>query len=97
MIWGFEGGKLVKGRKRHMATDTLGLLLSVVVTEANLGDRAGADLLGAQLVGRLPRLVTLFAGISRSLQQPPPCSDRSRDTWARCPSDKRQARCASSR
>ena len=61
MIWGYAGGKLVKGRTRHLATDTLGLLLSVVVTEANLGGRAGADLLGEQLVGRFPRLVKLFA------------------------------------
>jgi putative transposase len=61
VIWGFDGGKLVKGRKRHVGTDTLGMLLGLVVTEANLGDRAGAKLVAAQFVGRFPRLAKLFA------------------------------------
>ena len=40
---GFDNGKKVKGRKRHMlVVDTLGLLLIVVVTAASLSDRAGA-------------------------------------------------------
>ena len=38
---GFDGGKKVKGRKRHILVDTLGLLLVVIVTAANVGDRAG--------------------------------------------------------
>src|SRR5215210_6333067 len=33
---GYDGGKRVKGRKRHVVTDTLGLLLAVVVTAANV-------------------------------------------------------------
>lgn len=41
-MYGFDGGKLVKGRKRHIIVDTQGLLLSVVVTEANGQDRVGA-------------------------------------------------------
>lgn len=61
MIWGFDGGKLVKGRKRHVGTDTLGMLLGLAVTEANLGDREGAKLVAAQFVGRFPRLLKLFA------------------------------------
>jgi transposase len=60
-MWGFDGGKLVKGRKRHLSTDTLGLLHGLVVTEANLGDREGAKLLVEQLLGRRnPRLVKLL-------------------------------------
>jgi IS5 family transposase len=39
---GFDGGKNVHGRKRHILVDTLGLLLTVCVTAANLDDRAGA-------------------------------------------------------
>jgi len=39
---GFDGAKKVNGRKRHIVTDTLGLLLSVVVHEASLSDRASA-------------------------------------------------------
>ncbi len=39
---GYGGGKKVPGRKRHIVTDTLGLLLAVVVTAANIGDREAA-------------------------------------------------------
>ena len=35
---GFDGGKKIKGRKRHIAVDTLGNLLSVVVHAANIHD-----------------------------------------------------------
>ena len=41
VICGSDGGTKVKGRKRHIAVDMLGLLLVIVVTEANLSDRAG--------------------------------------------------------
>jgi putative transposase len=39
---GFDGGKRVKGRKRHIAVDSLGLLLGVSVTVANTHDTKGA-------------------------------------------------------
>jgi putative transposase len=58
---GYDGGKRVKGRKRHLAVDTLGLLLVIVVTAANVGDRTGARLVAGGLAGRFARLVTLFA------------------------------------
>src|SRR3954447_204929 len=35
---GYDGGKKVKGRKRHIAVDSLGFLLAVVVTAANVDD-----------------------------------------------------------
>jgi putative transposase len=38
---GFDGGKKIKGRKRHMLVDTLGLLIAVVVTSADMDDRLG--------------------------------------------------------
>ena len=38
---GIDGGKHVKGRKRHILVDTLGLILAVIVTPANEGDRRG--------------------------------------------------------
>ena len=41
-ISGYDGGKKVKGRKRHILVDTLGNLLDVVVTAANINDRTGA-------------------------------------------------------
>jgi transposase len=39
---GYDAGKKVKGRKRHIPVDTLGLLLSVVVHSADVQDRDGA-------------------------------------------------------
>ncbi|MET7608069.1 transposase [Streptomyces avermitilis] len=36
---GYDGGKKVGGRKRHIVTDCLGLLLVIAVTAANIGDR----------------------------------------------------------
>ncbi|PSO77946.1 MAG: hypothetical protein BRC44_12400 [Cyanobacteria bacterium QS_4_48_99] len=38
---GFDGGKRVKGRKRHVLVDSMGLLLAVVVTAANIADQQG--------------------------------------------------------
>ena len=38
---GFDGGKRLKGRKRHVLVDSMGLLLAVVVTAANIADRQG--------------------------------------------------------
>ncbi|MET4670343.1 transposase [Streptomyces sp. PvR018] len=50
---GFDGGKLIDGRKRHVVVDTLGLLLGVMVTSADIGDRAAKELL-AQVREREP-------------------------------------------
>jgi len=41
-VRGYDSGKHVKGRKRHLLVDTLGLLLCVVVTAASVSDPAGA-------------------------------------------------------
>jgi putative transposase len=38
---GFDGNKKIKGRKRHLLVDTLGLIVAVVVTAANIDDRQG--------------------------------------------------------
>ncbi|MET8221324.1 IS5 family transposase [Streptomyces hirsutus] len=54
---GYDGGKKVPGRKRHIVTDTLGLLLVVAVTAANIGDRDAA-------VGLLRRLRHLHRDIT---------------------------------
>ncbi|MEU3320714.1 transposase [Streptomyces sp. NPDC006785] len=42
---GFDGGQLINGRKRHVVVDPLGLLLGVMVTAADIGDRAAAKAL----------------------------------------------------
>lgn len=39
---GYDGGKKINGRKRHIVVDTMGLLLCVVVTAANVDDAEGA-------------------------------------------------------
>ena len=59
---GYDGGKKIKGRKRHLLVDTLGLLLVIVITSAGLDDGVAAP----QLLGRItphdfPRLSTIFA------------------------------------
>lgn len=46
---GYDGGKKVNGTKRHIAVDTLGLLLTVLVTSAGVQDRHGAMPLLARL------------------------------------------------
>lgn len=59
---GYDGGKKIKGRKRHVLVDTLGLLLAIVITSAGLDDGVAAP----QLLGQIqscdfPRLSTIFA------------------------------------
>ena len=51
---GIDAGKKIKGRKRHIATDTLGLLLVVLVTAASVQDNAGGQALIAALAARQP-------------------------------------------
>jgi putative transposase len=55
-VRGFDKGKNVNGRKRHILVDTLGLLLLVVVTSAAVSDPAGARLLFARLTGACKKL-----------------------------------------
>ena len=57
---GFDGGKRVKGRKRHIIVDTLGLLLAVIVTAANVQDKRGLPLLLALVRDRFERLTIIF-------------------------------------
>jgi putative transposase len=58
---GFDGGKLVKGRKRHIVVDTMGLLMVVLVTAASLSDTEAALDVGVRLRGRFPRLRKVWA------------------------------------
>jgi putative transposase len=58
---GYDGGKKVNGRKRHILVDTLGLLLKVIVHPANVQDRDGAKLVLAGQRQQLPRLRHLWA------------------------------------
>jgi putative transposase len=58
---GFDGGKKISGRKRHVLVDTLGLLLAIKVHSAGIVDRKGARLLLGALPRSFPRLSHLFA------------------------------------
>lgn len=58
---GYDAGKKVKGRKRHLLVDLPGLLLMVAVTSAAVQDREGARLALAPLATGFPRLRTVFA------------------------------------
>ena len=51
----------MKGRKRHIVVDTLGLLLNCVVHPANIQDRDGAKLVLEDLSKRFPRLRKVWA------------------------------------
>jgi putative transposase len=53
---GYDKGKNVKGRKRHVLVDTLGLLMAVIVTAASVSDPAGARLLFPHLGGACKKL-----------------------------------------
>jgi putative transposase len=58
---GYDAGKKIKGRKRHLLVDTLGLLIAVVVTGANADDGTAAPRLLEQVrVEAFPRLETIF-------------------------------------
>ena len=58
---GYDAGKKINGRKRHMLVDTLGLVLGLVVTPANCPEREGAQQLFSQITGWFPRLRKIWA------------------------------------
>lgn len=59
---GYDGGKKIKGRKRHIVTDSLGLLLAVLVTAANWDDGTSAPCVLEKLsLEKHPRLKVIFA------------------------------------
>jgi transposase len=58
---GYDAGKRVNGRKRHIAVDTGGLLLAVVVTMAGLQDRDGAVRLLTALRARFSTIALVWA------------------------------------
>jgi len=58
---GFDAGKKVKGRKRHLVVDTLGLLLAVTITAASVQDRDAAAPVVALACAKVPTLQKLYA------------------------------------
>ena len=57
---GFDAGKRIKGRKRHLVTDTLGLMLRVEIHSAGIQDRDGAALVFDRITRRFPFLERFF-------------------------------------
>jgi len=60
-ISGYDGGKKIKGRKRHIVVDTEGLLLQAVVHEASIQDRDGAVTVFKQVRRLFPFLELIWA------------------------------------
>ncbi|MFF3958549.1 transposase [Streptomyces sp. NPDC001890] len=64
---GFDGGKLINGRMRHVVVDTRGLPLGVMVTAADAGDPAAAQVLLEQVADAHHRLALVWADGTRRL------------------------------
>jgi len=60
-VSGYDAGKRIKGRKRHIVTDTVGLLVSLMVHSAGIQDQDGAPDVLKALVSRYPSLRHVFA------------------------------------
>ena len=60
-VRGYDAGKRIKGRKRHIVTDTIGLLVGLEVHSAGIQDRDGAPDVLAAVAERYPMLRHIFA------------------------------------
>ena len=58
---GYDAGKKIKGKKRHILVDTQGLLMHAIVHAADIQDRDGGALVMATLFGMFPFLLKLYA------------------------------------
>src|SRR5262249_1439895 len=58
---GYDAGKKIKGKKRHILVDTQGLLMHAIVHAADIQDRDGGALLMATLFSLYPFLLKLYA------------------------------------
>src|ERR1700761_1696797 len=58
---GYDAGKKIKGKKRHVLVDTQGLLLHAIVHAADIQDRDGGVLLMSAVFGTFPFLMKLYA------------------------------------
>lgn len=58
---GFDAGKKIKGIKRHIIVDTLGLILAVVIQSASMQDRDGAISVIDKLVENWKKIIKIFA------------------------------------
>ena len=61
---GYDAGKKITGRKRHLAVDTLGMVLAVVVHAANCQDQDGAGWVMERLNDKFCRLKVIFGDVA---------------------------------
>ncbi len=59
-VYGFDGGKKVKGRKRHIVVDSQGLLIGVLVTEVNASERLGTVVVLDEAKEKLSKLELIW-------------------------------------
>lgn len=59
-MYGFDGCKKVKGRKRHIIVDSQGFLIGVLVTEANASERLGAVVILDEAKEKLSKLEVIW-------------------------------------
>lgn len=60
-IHGYDAGKKINGRKRHLLVDVIGMVLAVVVHSAQIQDRDGAKLVFERIRNRYERLTLIWA------------------------------------
>lgn len=60
-VRGFDAGKKVNGRKRHILVDVMGLVILAIVHAASVQDRDGGAMLLKKISGRFPRLQLIWA------------------------------------
>ena len=58
---GYDGGKKIKGRKRHIAVDVEGFPIAIVVHEASVQDRDGAPVVIRAMLEKTPTVIRLWA------------------------------------
>src|SRR6202140_98683 len=80
---GYDAGKKIKGKKRHILVDTQGLLLHALVHSADIQDRDGGVLVMATLFGLHPFLLKLYAdgGYQGKSFSPPFAKSSGKSTW----------------
>ena len=74
-VCGYDAGKKIKGRKRHIMTDTLGLLLFAVIHSAGVQDRDGAPDVFRAVRHRFPWLRHVFAVVAMRVTNSKPRSE----------------------
>ncbi len=80
---GYDGGKKIKGRKRHLLVDVLGLLVAVVVTGANADDGTAAPLvIDRMAINEFPRMAVILGDNKYNNKSLNKWMERERPAWS---------------